>query len=224
MKTSIARKFVMGLTGFFLITFITIHLLVNSFSLISPELFNQGSHFMATNPLIQVMQYALAAGFLIHIIMGIMLTIQNKAARGKSYAKNNAAANSSISSRSMIVTGMLVVLFIILHMKDFFAEVKFGNIGHVDITSHGITTIVQDDFSLMHTIFSMPLYTAIYVIAFIALGIHLNHGFQSAFQSLGCNHSRYNKLIKNAGTAFSVLITIGFSTIALTHYIASLSH
>jgi len=223
MKTSIARKFVMGLTGFFLITFITIHLLVNSFSLISPELFNQGSHFMATNPLIQVMQYALAAGFLIHIIMGLILTAQNKAARGKSYAKNNASANSGIASRSMIYTGLLVLVFIVLHMKDFFMEVKFGSLGHVDVTSHGITTIMQNDYSLMHAVFSLPLYTAIYVIAFIALGIHLNHGFQSAFQSMGINHSRYNKLIKNAGTAFSVLIAVGFSTIAITHFVASLN-
>lgn len=178
---------------------------------------------MATNPLIQVMQYALAAGFLIHIIMGIILTAQNKAARGKSYAKNNAAANSSISSRSMIVTGLLVLVFIVLHMKDFFMEVKFGSLGHVPFESHGVTTLLQDDYSLMHAVFSLPLYTAIYVIAFIALGIHLNHGFQSAFQSMGVNHSKYNKMIKNAGTAFSVLIAVGFSTISLTHFIISLN-
>ena len=213
----------MGLTGFFLITFITIHLLINSFSLVSPELFNRGSHFMATNPLIQVMQYVLALGFLIHIIMGMVLTAKNKAARGKSYAKNNAAANTTITSRSMIFTGLLVLVFIVLHMKDFFMEVKFGNLGHVEFTSHGVTTLLQDDFSLMHAVFSMPLYTAIYVIAFIALGLHLSHGFQSAFQTMGINHSRYNKLIKNAGTAFSVLVAVGFSSIALAHFIFSLS-
>jgi len=223
MKTSIARKIVMGLTGFFLITFILVHLLINSFSLVSPELFNRGSHFMATNPLIQIMQYVLAAGFLIHIIMGIVLTAQNKAARGKSYAKNNAAANSSISSRSMIITGLLVLVFLVLHMKDFFMEVKFGNLGHVPFESHGVTTMLQNDFSVIQAVFSMPVYTAIYVLAFIALGIHLNHGFQSAFQSLGCNHSKYNKLIKASGTAFSLLIAVGFSAIALTHFISSLS-
>lgn len=222
MKTSIARKIVMGLTGLFLISFIAIHLLVNSFSLISAELFNNGSHFMATNPVIQIMQYVLAAGFIIHIGLGIKLTIQNKAARGVNYAKNNAAANSDFSSRSMIVTGLLVLAFIVLHMKDFFMEVKFGDLGQAAYTHHGLTQLVQNDYSLMQAVFGNPLYVALYVIAFIALGIHLNHGFQSAFQSLGLNHSNYNKLIKGAGVAFSALITFGFSAIAIAHFVWSL--
>lgn len=223
MKTSIARKIVMGLTGLFLISFISIHLLVNSFSLVSAEMFNRGSHFMGTNPLIQIMQYVLAAGFIIHIGIGIRLTMQNKAARGINYAKNNAAVNSEFSARSMIYTGLLVLAFIILHIKDFFMEVKFGDLGHVEYTSHGVTKFLQNDFSLMQAVFANPLYVALYVIAFIALGIHLNHGFQSAFQSLGINHSKYNALIKGAGVAFSALIAFGFSAIAIAHYIWSLS-
>ena len=209
MKTSLARKFVMGLTGLFLISFILIHLLVNSFSLISGELFNEGSHFMATNPLIQIMQYVLALGFILHIGMGIKLTLQNNAARGIKYAKNNAAANSGVSSRSMIITGMLVLLFLILHIKDFFIVIKFQDLG-------GFAT----DFDLMLNVFSNPVYVAVYVIAFIALGIHLNHGFQSAFQTMGINHSRYNGLIKAAGVAVAVIIAVGFSAIAIFHFLA----
>ena len=199
----------------FLITFIAVHLLVNSFSLgfgwDGRELFNEGSHFMATNPLIQVMQYVLAAGFIIHIVMGIKLTIQNNEARPIKYAYNKPEVNSSFSSRSMIITGLLVLLFLILHIKDFFVEIKFNDLGGL-----------PSDYDLLLAVFSNPIYVGLYVFAFIALGIHLNHGFQSAFQSLGLNHKKYNSLIQNAGRAFCIIVALGFSLIAIVHYVNSL--
>jgi len=210
-SSSVGRKFIMGLSGLFLITFITIHLLINLFSLISADLFNAGSHFMATNPLIQIMQYVLAAGFIIHIVMGIRLTIQNNAARPVKYACNKPGENSSFASRSMIYTGMLVVVFLILHMKDFFVEIKFNHLSNVAVAN-------PTDYDLLVQVFQNPIYILIYVIAFIALGIHLNHGFQSAFQTMGLNHKRYNPLIKSAGVAFCALITVGFSAVALFHF------
>ncbi len=214
-SNSIGRKFVMGLSGLFLITFITIHLLINFFSLglgwDGRELFNAGSHFMATNPFIQIMQYVLAAGFIIHIGMGIRLTSQNNAARPIKYAKNNPGENSSVSARSMIITGILVLLFLILHIKDFFVEIKFNDLG-------GLTS----DYDLLLAVFSNPLYVGLYVFAFIVLGIHLNHGFQSAFQSMGINHKKCTPIIKAAGSIFCVIIALGFSSIALMHYIHSL--
>ncbi len=224
--TSLARKFVMALSGLFLITFITIHLLINSFSLglwwDGEQLFNQGSHFMATNPLIQIMQYILAAGFIIHIALGIILTLKNKAARPTKYAVNKPSANSTMSSRSMIVTGLLVMAFIFLHMKDFFIKLKFGDpLPHVNYTHEGVVESLQNDFSLLD-LFANPLYVAIYVLAFIALGIHLNHGFQSAFQSLGAADKKITPTIKMAGKAFSIFIAVGFSAIAIFHYINSL--
>lgn len=216
MKTSLARKFIMSLSGLFLISFILIHLLVNSFSLgwgwDGRELFNAGSHFMATNPLIQVMQYVLALGFLIHIIMGIKLTLQNNKARPIKYAKNNAAASSSMSARSMIYSGVLVLVFLILHIKDFFVEIKFNELSNVAVAN-------PTDYDLMEQVFSNPIYVLVYVLAFIALGIHLNHGFQSAFQSIGANHNKYTPAIKKVGAFFSIFIAVGFSAIAIYHYI-----
>ncbi len=209
MKTSVARKIVMGLTGLFLVTFLIVHLLINSFSLFSKELFNEGSHFMATNPLIQVMQYVLALGFIIHIGMGIKLTMQNNAARDVKYVKNNAAANSGFSSRSMIITGILVLLFLVLHMKDFFVEIKFNDLGGL-----------PSDYDLLVKVFSNPAYVGIYVASFILLGIHLHHGFQSAFQSIGVNHPKYTPVIKMLGVAFCIVIAVGFSAIALKHFLA----
>jgi len=223
MNTSIARKIVMALTGFFLITFLIVHLLVNSFSVYSAELFNKGSHFMATNPLIQIMQYALAAGFIIHIGLGLKLTMQNRKARGVNYAKTNSAANSTLASRSMIITGLLVLLFIILHMTDFFWNVKFGDLEHVQyLDAHGVLSDpMQNDYSLMEATFSKPLYVFAYVGSFILLAVHLSHGFASAFQTMGVNHSKWNGLIKTTSYVFCTVIGVGFSVIALFHYFNS---
>ncbi len=207
-STSVGRKILMSLSGLFLITFIVVHLAVNLFSIFSAELFNEASHFMATNPLIQIMQYVLALGFIIHIVMGIKLTIQNNAARPVKYAYNKPGESSSFASRSMIYTGMLVLLFLILHMKDFFIAIKFGDLNGFDT-----------DYDLLQGTFSIWYYTVIYVISFILLGIHLNHGFQSAFQSIGINHKKYTPWIKMAGVAYCILVTVGFSAIALFHFI-----
>jgi len=205
-SSSLGRKIVMSLSGFFLITFLLVHLGINLTLFVGADTFNAASHFMATNPAIQVMQYVLAAGFIIHIIMGITLELKNKASRPIKYAKNNAAANSGWASRNMIYTGLLVLLFLVLHLKDFFVEIKFGE--------------VHDDYQLVTQLFSNPIYVAIYVLAFVLLGLHLSHGFQSAFTSIGARAPKYLKFIKNLGMAFSYLIALGFSIIAIYFYFA----
>jgi succinate dehydrogenase cytochrome b subunit len=205
-SSSLGRKIVMSLSGLFLITFLLVHLGVNLTLFVGDDTFNAASHFMATNPVIQVMQYVLAAGFIIHIVMGIILELKNKASRPVKYTKNNAAANSGWASRNMIYTGILVLLFLILHIKDFFVEIKFGG--------------VTDDYQLVTRLFANPVYTIIYVVAFILLGIHLSHGFQSSFTSVGARAPKYLKFVKNLGMAFSYLITIGFSVIAIYFYFA----
>ncbi len=210
-SSSIGRKFLMGITGLFLVTFIAVHLLINSFSLVSAELFNAGSHFMATNPLIQAMQYVLALGFIAHIAMGIVLTIRNNAARPVKYAMNKPGENSNFASRSMILTGVLVMLFLFLHLKDFFVPIKF------DHGSYGT------DYDLLVLVFSNPVYVVIYVVAFILLGIHLYHGFQSAFQTIGVNHPKYTPAIKFLGVLYCVIVALGFSAIALFHFFNSMN-
>ncbi len=206
LSSSLGRKVAMSLSGFFLITFLLVHLGVNLTLFVGAETFNAASHFMATNPLIQVMQYVLAAGFIFHIAMGIWLELKNRASRPIKYAKNNAAANSGWASRNMIVTGIVVLLFLILHIKDFFIKIKFGE--------------VHDDYQLVTDLFKNPLYVLIYVIAFVLLGIHLSHGFQSAFTSVGARAPKYLKFVKNVGMAFSYFIALGFSIIAIYFYFA----
>ncbi len=203
-SSSLGRKVVMALSGFFLIIFLLVHLGVNLSLFAGRESFNAASHFMGHNPLIQVMQYVLAAGFIIHIAMGIILELKNRMARPIRYAKNNAAANSGWASRNMIVTGVLILLFLILHIKDFFVEIKFGH--------------VPDDYDLVTQLFKNPLYVVIYVISFILLGIHLSHGFQSAFTSVGARSPKYLSCVKKTGVLFSYLIALGFSVIAISFY------
>ena len=193
----------------FLIIFLITHLVINSLTLASSkDLFNEAAHFMATNPIIYAMQYVLALGFIIHIGMGIKLTIQNKRARSQEYVYNKMSKNTDLSSRSMIVSGGLVIVFLALHLRDYFYQMKFVGL------PEGTT-----DYDLVVNLFTNPYYTAVYVIAFIVLGVHLNHGFKSAFQSMGANHKKYNPLIKIVSTAYSIVIALGFSTIAIFHFI-----
>ena len=207
--SSIIRKFIMALSGLFLIIFLITHLVINSLTLASSkDLFNEAAHFMATNPIIYAMQYVLALGFIIHIGMGIKLTIQNKRARSQEYVYNKMSKNTDLSSRSMIVSGGLVIVFLALHLRDYFYQMKFVGL------PEGTT-----DYDLVVNLFTNPYYTAVYVIAFIVLGVHLNHGFKSAFQSMGANHKKYNPLIKIVSTAYSIVIALGFSTIAIFHFI-----
>ena len=199
----------MALSGLFLIIFLSTHLVINSLTLASSkDLFNEAAHFMATNPIIYAMQYVLALGFIIHIGMGIKLTIQNKRARSQEYVYNKMSKNTDLSSRSMIVSGGLVIVFLALHLRDYFYQMKFVGL------PEGTT-----DYDLVVNLFTNPYYTAVYVIAFIVLGIHLNHGFKSAFQSMGANHKKYNPLIKIVSTVYSIVIALGFSTIAIFHFI-----
>lgn len=205
--TSITKKIIMSLLGLFLVVFLAVHLGVNLLLLSTdPELFNTASHFMATNPLIQVMQYVLALGFILHIVFGIILWLQNNSARPKSYVKNNSKVNSSLESRTMIYTGLLILLFLIIHMRNFFVVIKFG-----EVPSGG-------DYVLVTELFGIWYYTLFYVVAFILLGLHLNHGFQSAFQSIGLNNKTWTPILKIIGTFYSVVIAGGFSLIALYHF------
>ena len=212
MKSSLVRKFWMALTGLFLITFLVVHLVVNLFSLSGdPGLFNDASHFMGHNPVIQIFQYVLAAGFIFHIVMGMILTWQNNKATPIKYEYNKPGANSSWASRNMIYTGGLILIFLVLHMKDFLYEIKTGGLGGY-----------ASDYDLVVGLFGSPIYTIVYVLAFVLLGIHLNHGFQSSFQSLGASHPKYLPLVKGFGLWYSILIPGGFALVAVFHFVSSL--
>jgi len=183
LSSSIARKVAMALSALFLIFFLIIHLAVNITSLFSENMFNQLSHFMGTNPLIQfALQPVLIFGVVFHFVMGFILEWKNKKARDVKYVKYNGAANSSWMSRNMIYSGLVILAFIVLHFIDFW----FPELNHKYIE------VLPEDpnryFEELQHKFVNPLRVGAYVIAFVLLALHLLHGFQSAFQSVGFNN------------------------------------
>jgi len=214
--SSITKKIWMSLMGLFLMTFLVVHLVINLLLVFDPgrELFNQAAHFMGTNPAIQIFQWVLFAGFAAHIVLGIVLQIQNWMARPKGY-KMKALSEDSFFSKYMIHTGVIILIFLVIHFGNFFIKAKvFHEINFIDIG--GVE--VEDMGLLVQSLFQLPLYVFGYVIALLILGFHLDHAFQSAFQSLGLNHHKYTPCIKNFGHLFAVAITLGYIFIPLFIY------
>ena len=218
-KTSVARKVAMALSALFLILFLIIHFAVNFTSVISESTFNELSHFMGTNPLIQfALQPVLLAGVLFHFIMGFVLEVQNKKARGsEAYYSYNGGANSTWMSRNMIITGVVILLFLGLHLYDFWVgEMNYKYIEQLPPNPDRYYGELVEKF---HN----PVRVGIYVLAFIALALHLLHGFQSSFQSMGWKDDARKKLISSVGNWYSYIICGGFIFIALFHYIKFLT-
>lgn len=212
LSSSIARKVAMALSALFLIIFLIIHLSVNITSLFSEKLFNELSHFMGTNPLIQfALQPVLILGVVFHFVMGFILEWKNKKSRGVPYAKYNGAAGASWASRNMILSGVVILAFLVLHFIDFWVpEMK-----------HKYIEFLPEDpnryFGELQHKFMSPLRVGAYVIAFVLLALHLLHGFQSAFQSMGFNN-KYTPFIKSFGKFYSFVVPLGFIIIALYHH------
>ncbi len=214
---SIKRKVAMALSGFFLLVFLTQHLVINFLSVISPEAFNSTSHFMGTNPVIQFMlQPVLIGGFLFHIIMGINLELKNKSARPIKYAAKDNAPNVTWMSKNMVITGIMVLLFLGLHFYDFWIpelKAKF-----VD----GVWNETDRYYPELRHKFHDIVRVILYVVSFVFLGLHLSHGFQSAFQSVGLRHKKYTHFIKKLGYAYAFIVPAVFAFIALFHYLTQL--
>lgn len=222
--SSVTKKIVMALAGLFLIMFLFVHLGINLLILFDPsrELFNQGAHFMASNPLIQIMQIFLFGGFILHMILGIILQIQNWMARPVRYYVEG-WSQTSFFSKFMIHTGIVVLVFLVLHMINFFFKAKFGNLPVISYETSvpGSYIELEDMGRLVVEKFTNLTYVIIYIISFLLLGFHLNHAFQSAFQSMGLNHSKYTPFIKGLGTFVSYLLTVGFMIIPLVIFFNS---
>jgi len=203
--SSISKKLVMALAGLFLLLFLPVHLVINLLLLKSdPEPFNKAAEFMATFPLIKVMEIALMATILIHIAWGIMLQIQNWLARPIGYAGGN-KSDTTFFSRFMIWTGGIVLIFLVLHFFDFY----FMKLGLVEGDP-------EDFYSVAHDLFKLPVYNYIYLASFALLGFHLYHAFGSAFQTLGLNHRIWTPVVKVLALIYAIIIPAGFAFISVT--------
>jgi succinate dehydrogenase / fumarate reductase, cytochrome b subunit len=203
--SSISKKFVMALAGIFLLLFLPVHLLINLMLLKgNPEPFNQAAHFMATFPVIKIVEVVLLLTIIIHITWGVMLQIQNWFARPIGYAGGN-KSDTSFFSRFMIWTGASVLTFLVLHFCNFYF-IKLGFVpGNPD-----------DFYSVAHSLFKIPAYNYIYLTCFALLGLHLYHAFSAAFQTLGLNHRIWTPVVNVIAWFYAIIIPVGFAFISLT--------
>ena len=213
--SSIGRKYAMAISAMFLLIFLLIHLSVNLLSLLGEEgPFNAASHFMGYNPLIQfAMQPVLILGVVFHFVMGFVLELKNKAARPVKYAVANNSGNSTWASRSMIISGAVILAFLGLHFYDFWVhEMNYKYL-------EGLAINETRYWEELHAKFANPIRVVFYVICFVLLGLHLSHGFQSSFQSIGARHPKYLKCVNALGTWYSILIPLGFIVVAVYHFV-----
>jgi len=178
-------------------------------------LFNQGAHFMATNPLIKIMEPILGLGFVIHIVWSFFLEYVNWKARPVKYAKKNMSGASTWASRNMLVLGALVLVFLIIHMINFFVKMKFtGDPLLTEVVING--THMHDAYALVSATFiNSTVLGVLHILGGVLLGIHLSHGFWSSFQTLGLNNKNWLKRWKVIGNIYAILVAVGYAVIPL---------
>ena len=211
--SSIGRKVAMALSGIFLVLFLTQHFSINLLSVFSKSMFNQVSHFMGNNPVVQfILQPILIFGVLFHFVMGFVLEIKNSKSRKIKYFTYKGRANASWMSRNMIFSGIVILSFLGLHFYDFW--VPEMNYKYVEVLPLDQNRYFDE---LVHK-FVSPTRVIIYVISFIFLSLHLFHGFASSFQTVGVNN-KYSVYIKKITTTFSIVVPFGFIFIAIFHHL-----
>lgn len=214
--SSLTKKYWMALTGLFLITFLVVHATVNAqiFWNDGGVTFNKWAHFFGTNILIRTMEIVLFLGLIAHIVDGLMLWKENRAARPVKYAMEKGGANRSWYSASMGILGTLILLFLVVHLWHFWVKSRITGLEPWGLDAAGQENL----FGVMKEIFQYHTAVIIYVLGCFSLFWHLLHGFKSAFQSLGLNHKRYNPIIKMAGAAFSAVISLLFVSMPLAFH------
>ncbi len=203
LNSSIGKKFVMAITGVCLLSFLIVHLIGNMTLYIGKETFTGYVEILeAIKPLIRVIEIILALIFLFHIYNGVRLWYQNKKAKPIGYTVNAADKNSTLFSRTMFITGSIIFIFLVLHLQTIWYKYNF--------TGQELSL-----YDIVVEWFRIPWYSVLYVIATFFMGMHLNHGFQSAFQTFGWNHNKYTPLIKALGTIYSIIMAAAFASIPI---------
>lgn len=216
--STIGKKVQMAVTGLLLIGFLTGHLLGNLllFANDNGAAFNDYAHALTSNPLIYIAELGLLLLFLVHMVSAIKLTALSKTARGSQYENQGSHGNKTFASRTMLQTGILIFLFLILHLVTF----KWGPMHYVGVDSADEAAVAQaiadgtvrDLYKTVVEWFGVWWYSLFYVITMLLMGLHLSHGFKSAFQTLGLRHKKYTPKIEKLsaligwgyGVAFSV--------------------
>ncbi|MBI1930989.1 MAG: succinate dehydrogenase cytochrome b subunit [Ignavibacteriales bacterium] len=214
LNSSIGKKIIMAITGLSLLFFLVIHLVNNLLLFAGPEVFNKNvEQLESIKPIIRVVEVVLLLIFALHIYNALKLYFENKKAKPLKYAVDASSQNSTFYSRYMTVSGIIILVFLIIHLATFWKTFNFD--AHKLEVEFPFYTIVQDAFA-------NPIISIFYIVVMIFLGIHLNHAFQSAFQTFGLRNKKFTWVIEKFGTLIAIVITIGFASIPVIFYIASL--
>lgn len=218
--SSVGKKFVMALTGIFLITFLLVHAGINAciWAMDGGEMFNKAAHFMGATVVIRIVEVGLFLGFFLHIIQGLMLEFQNRSRRKQGYAVEMGNKGSKWYSRSMGLLGTILLIFLIIHWWHFWIPSRITGAGLDPVLlSNGVET--HNMFALMQLTFQEAWVVVVYVIACISLAWHLIHGFQSAFRTIGVYNNRYLDLIRAVGVGYSIIVSLAFAMMPVSMYL-----
>lgn len=214
-QTTIQYKLVMAGTGLFLCFFLAIHLLGNLQLLLpaaeAKEQFNWYSHLLAGNMLIRIISWVLLIAIIAHAVYALILTRKSNKANGAKYVYDQRSSSSTWNSRNMGLLGTIILVFLVIHFKDFWYKADFTII---NLDEHGN----RDLYTIVVATFQQWWYVLIYEISFIALGFHLLHGFFSAARTLGLYHPKYVNLVRYTGWVYTAFITTGFMLIPIFIY------
>ncbi|MFN4256653.1 MAG: succinate dehydrogenase cytochrome b subunit [Saprospiraceae bacterium] len=219
LSSSLGQKFVMAGTGLFLMLFLVVHLIGNLQLLKDDggEAFNTYAFFMTHNPLIKVISYSLYAFILLHTFQGLSLWQKNRAARG---AVRYAVAHSRPSerpSRNMAWLGIVIFIFLLLHLWQFWLQMKMGVLPAVDVAAYDHP--VQNLYLPVKEAFANVGYVVFYVVCMVVVGFHLWHGFWSSFQTLGLDHRKWTPIIKTVGYVYAIGVPVGFAIIPIVMFL-----
>lgn len=218
MKASIGRKFFMSITGLFLIVFLFVHLTLNLLLTFDSTglMFNEAAHFMATNPMIKIMEPLLALGFIIHIIWSCWITLENMRARPVGYKAGDNLLKWYAPSKNMFFLGGMILIFLIIHMANFYVKMKITGDPLLDQPVVGGEEGMHNAYALVSNLFiNYPLYNVIYIVGALFVGLHISHGFWSAFQTIGLNNEIWMKRLKFLANAIAIILAAGYAYIPL---------
>ena len=216
--SSVGKKFVMGFTGIFLILFLIVHVCVNAciWAGNGGRMYNIAANFLGTTVVMRVLEIGLFIGFIVHIVQAYVLELQNRRKRSVGYQVPMGNRGSRWYTRYMGWLGTFILLFLVIHLRDFWTQTRFTGLDDYQQTYNGVQMV--DLYRLMQDTFTNPWIVLVYLIGCVSLAFHLVHGFQSAFRSIGVYNGRYLRLINGFGIGFAIIVPLAFAMMPISMY------
>ncbi len=212
------RKTVIAGTGLFLCIFLVVHLSANCILLLPEEtargLYNSYSTTLRESPLIKLVAYLLYLSIILHVIYALLITLRNRKASPQKYVMNNSKENSTWTSQNMGLIGTMILLFIVVHLANFWARIKLGMGEAVNLDAAGHVDVYEVTSALFHNIY----YVIFYTVLAIPLALHLHHGFKSAFKTLGFYHKKGLRIVAKIALVYAIIMGVGFGIIPFIVY------